>query len=189
MDINQLIEQYGYWALFIGCLAEGETVTLFGGLAAHNGLLRYDLVVFIAALGGAVGDLTLYFIGRRYGAGVLRRFKQSQANIERANRLILRYPLWFVIGVRFMSGFRLVGPLLIGASRLAPARFVPLNLLGAVLWAFIFVTLGYWGGQIIAPWLHHLHHQLKYGLLLVGLLLLIYLIPRAIRYLLHRKGR
>ncbi len=189
MDINHFIAQYGYWALFIGCLAEGETVTLLAGLAAHDGLLRYGMVVFIAALGGLVGDLTLYFIGRRYGHRVLRRFKRAQPNIERANRLILRYPLWFVLGVRFMYGFRLIGPLMIGASRLAPARFVPLNFLGAVLWAFIFVTLGYWGGRVIEPWLHKVDHHLKYGLLLVGLLLLIWLVPRAIRYLLRRKPR
>lgn len=37
MDLNTLISQYGYAALVIGSLAEGETVTLLGGLAAHQG--------------------------------------------------------------------------------------------------------------------------------------------------------
>jgi hypothetical protein len=30
MDINALIEQYGYAALVIGSVAEGETITLLG---------------------------------------------------------------------------------------------------------------------------------------------------------------
>ena len=33
MDINNLISQYGYAALVIGSVAEGETITLLGGVA------------------------------------------------------------------------------------------------------------------------------------------------------------
>ena len=40
MDINNLISQYGYAALVIGSVAEGETITLLGGVAAHQGLLK-----------------------------------------------------------------------------------------------------------------------------------------------------
>ncbi len=189
LDINHFIAEYGYWALFIGCLAEGETVTLLGGLAAHEGLLRYWAVVAVVALGGIAGDQLLYFIGRRYGTAVLRRFKRAQSNIERANRLILRHPRGFVIGVRFMYGFRLIGPLLIGASRLPPAKFVPLNILGAAAWALIFVTLGYLGGQVIAPWLEKVDHHLKFGLLAVAALVLVWLVPRAVRYALRRRRR
>ncbi|EDW6531980.1 DedA family protein, partial [Salmonella enterica subsp. enterica serovar Braenderup] len=32
MDINTLITHYGYAALVIGSMAEGETVTLLGGV-------------------------------------------------------------------------------------------------------------------------------------------------------------
>lgn len=32
MDINSLIAQYGYAALVVGSLAEGETITLLGAL-------------------------------------------------------------------------------------------------------------------------------------------------------------
>ena len=49
MDLNTLISQYGYAALVIGSLAEGETVTLLGGVAAHQGLLKFPLVVLSVA--------------------------------------------------------------------------------------------------------------------------------------------
>ena len=45
MDINSLITHYGYAALIIGSMAEGETITLLGGVAAHQGLLKFPLVV------------------------------------------------------------------------------------------------------------------------------------------------
>ncbi|VEC91671.1 membrane protein [Salmonella enterica subsp. enterica] len=46
--------------------------------------------------------------------------------------MIQRHPYLFVIGTRFMYGFRVVGPLLIGASRLPPKIFLPLNIVGAL---------------------------------------------------------
>ncbi|MDT1838003.1 DedA family protein, partial [Acinetobacter baumannii] len=52
MDINHLISQYGYAALIVGSMAEGETITLLGGVAAHQGLLKFPLVVIAVALGG-----------------------------------------------------------------------------------------------------------------------------------------
>lgn len=59
MDLNTLISQYGYAALVIGSTAEGETVTLLGGVAAHQGLLKFPLVVLSVALGGMIGDRAL----------------------------------------------------------------------------------------------------------------------------------
>lgn len=41
MDINHLISQYGYAALIVGSMAEGETITLLGGVAAHFPAAEY----------------------------------------------------------------------------------------------------------------------------------------------------
>jgi len=161
MDINHLIEQYGYVALFLGCIAEGETFTLLGGVAAHEGLLHYGLVVLVAMAGGILGDTALFFLGRYYGATILKKFKKHQKQIKKANSLIRKRPVLFVIGVRFMYGLRIVGPIIIGSSQLKPQKFMLLNVIGAVLWALIFVSLGYIGGQVIAPWLHTLDRHLK----------------------------
>jgi membrane protein DedA with SNARE-associated domain len=124
---QRLIEQYGYAALVIGSVAEGETITLLGGVAAHQGLLKFPLVVAAVALGGMIGDQLL--ISRlRFWPTLLQAFRKQKKKIRRAQRLIQRHPYLFVIGTRFMYGFRIIGPMLIGASRLPPKIFLPLNI-------------------------------------------------------------
>lgn len=174
MDFNNLISQYGYAALLLGSLAEGETATILGGVAAHQGLLKFPLVVLMVALGGMIGDQVLYLIGYRYGSTLLKRFKRHQKKIDQAKALINRRPYLFVIGTRFMYGFRIIGPLLIGSSHLPPSRFLPLNIIGALLWATLFTTLGYLGGSLIGPWLHMLDTHIKHLFWLVGAVALIW---------------
>ncbi|HAE9028889.1 TPA_asm: DedA family protein [Salmonella enterica subsp. enterica serovar Newport] len=185
MDINTLITHYGYAALVIGSMAEGETVTLLGGVAAHQGLLKFPLVAAAVALGGMMGDQLLYLLGRCYGGKILRRFPRYHTKIRRAQKMIQRHPYLFVIGTRFMYGFRVVGPLLIGASRLLPKIFLPLNIVGALIWALLFTTLGYLGGEVIAPWLHDLDQHLRHG---VWLILAIVLVV-GVRWWLKRRGK
>jgi len=167
MDINTLIAQYGYAALVVGSIAEGETITLLGGVAAHQGLLRFPLVVAAVALGGMIGDQLLYLVGVRFGPA------------------ILRHPYLFVIGTRFMYGFRIIGPLLIGASRLPPKIFLPLNIVGAIVWALIFTTLGYVGGEVLEPWLHSVNQHLRHWFWLILVLVLVV----AVRWWLKRRDR
>ncbi|ECS2646182.1 DedA family protein [Salmonella enterica subsp. enterica serovar Kentucky] len=185
MDINTLITHYGYAALVIGSMAEGETVTLLGGVAAHQGLLKFPLVAVAVALGGMMGDQLLYLLGRCYGGKILRRFPRYHTKIRRAQKMIQRHPYLFVFGTRFMYGFRVVGPLLIGASRLPPKIFLPLNIVGALIWALLFTTLGYLGGEVIAPWLHDLDQHLRHG---VWLILAIVLVV-GVRWWLKRRGK
>jgi membrane protein DedA with SNARE-associated domain len=185
MDINTLIAQYGYAALVIGSIAEGETITLLGGVAAHQGLLRFPLVVAAVALGGMIGDQLLYLLGVRFGPAILRRFSRHQKKINRAQQLIQRHPYLFVIGTRFMYGFRIIGPLLIGASHLPPKIFLPLNIVGAIAWALIFTTLGYVGGEVLEPWLHSLNQHLRHWIWLILVLVLVV----AVRWWLKRRNR
>jgi len=186
MDINALISQYGYAALVVGSVAEGETITLLGGVAAHQGLLKFPLVVAAVALGGMIGDQLLYLLGRKYGMTILHRFKKHQDKIEKAQRLINRRPWLFVIGTRFMYGFRIIGPILIGASHLPPKIFLPLNIFGAIVWALIFTTLGYAGGEVIGPWLHNLDQHLKHW---AWLILVVAVVIGVRLWLKHREKR
>lgn len=149
LDLAQLLSSYGYLALFIGCLLEGETVLILAGLAVHQGLLGFAPVVFWAALAGTCGDQLLYWAGRRAGERALPWLQRRGLAVDRVTGLIARHPLLAIVAVRFLYGMRLAGPLLIGASRVGPLRFLLCNLLGAFCWALLFASAGYWAGQAL----------------------------------------
>lgn len=149
IDLNHLLATYGYWAVFIGCVMEGETILILGGMAAHQHLLKLWPVIAWASAGGMLGDQLLFWTGRYFGTRLLPRLKRQQAQIKRVTGLIERYPSTAVFSVRFLYGMRLVGPMVIGASGLSPLRFSLLNMLGAMVWATLFITGGYWAGEAL----------------------------------------
>lgn len=156
LDFNYLLATSGYWAVFFGCLVEGETILILGGMAAHQHLLHLWPVIGWASLGGMFGDQLLFWSGRYFGARLLPRLQRQQAAIERVNGMITRYPSTSVFAVRFLYGMRLVGPVVIGASGLSPIRFTFLNALGAVVWATLFASAGYWAGEALESMLGNL---------------------------------
>ena len=58
MDIGELLRSHGYWILALGCLLEGETVLALAGFAAHDGHLRLEAVIAVAAVAGFAGSAT-----------------------------------------------------------------------------------------------------------------------------------
>ena len=70
MDLQSIIENYGYAAILIGTFLEGETILMLAGLAAHQGYLVLTGVIFAAFLGSLSGD-QLFFI---WDADTVRRF-------------------------------------------------------------------------------------------------------------------
>ena len=128
----------------VGCLLEGETVLLLAGVAVHRRLLDLPAVAAVAFLAGFAGDQASFFVGRRFGDRLIRRFAAVQRAIPRIQDLILRHQNLLVLGIRFMIGLRIAGPVLMGWSRVQALRFVLLNLLGAALWVAVIGGGGYY---------------------------------------------
>ncbi|MEJ8823189.1 DedA family protein [Variovorax humicola] len=152
MSLAHLVTEYGYGAVLVGSLLEGETVLLLAGMASHHGYLSFPLVVAIAFCGGTLGDQLLFHMGRRHGAAMLRQFPTLAVRSEPVARLIRRHQNWLIFGVRFMYGLRLVGPVAIGMSEVSAMRFAVLNLIGAAVWALLVTGVGYLFGQTLS-WL------------------------------------
>ena len=144
---TELLSQYGYVAVFIGSLIEGETLLILAGFAAHQGYLSFPLVVGLAFCGGAIGDQFFFFLGRKYGQALIDKFPRLKPHIVTVNRLILRFHSAVIILVRFMYGLRVAGPVAIGASGVGVWRFIAFNLLGAALWALLVGGAGYLFGR------------------------------------------
>lgn len=149
VDVNYLLATYGYWAIFIGCLLEGETILILGGMAAHQHVLKLLPVIGYASLAGLLGDQLLFWAGRYFGERLLPRLHKQQAAIDKVTSLIQHHPTVSIFSVRFLYGMRLVGPMVIGASKVSPLKFVCINLVGAVVWATLFASAGYWAGEFL----------------------------------------
>ena len=156
MDLAALIQQYGYLAVFVGSVLEGETLLVLAGLAAHRGYLSLQWVIAIAATGAFLGDQICFITGRYFGRRVLVRWPRLEPSIARADALLARRRgAFIVVGLRFIYGLRTAGVLAIGMSRMHWLRFASLNLLGALLWAPIVAGGGYLLGNAVEPLLEH----------------------------------
>jgi len=143
VPIASLIEQYGYLITFIGTFIEGESVLVFSAIAAHLGYLTLPGVILVATVGATLGDMTFFFIGRKYGAPFLARFPVAKKSTARLNSLIERFPNASIIVFRFIYGLKVSGAVLIGMSHITSRRFIALNVLGSFIWASSITILSY----------------------------------------------
>jgi membrane protein DedA with SNARE-associated domain len=147
MDLSGLIEDHGYLGLVLGSFIEGETFVVLAGFAAYQGYLSLPLVIVVATLMNFAWDQFYFWVGRRHGAWVLKRYASMEGKINRMLGQLERHDVAFIIGVRFLYGFRVAGPIAIGMSKVPWPRFFALNLLGAVVWAALFSALGFLFGN------------------------------------------
>jgi len=170
VDLPQLLSQYGYFAVFIGALLEGESILLLAGYAANSGYLSFTAVVVIAFVGGTLGDQIFFFLGRRYGSGWRERWPEFEKRAQRVESLLLRYHGWVIVLVRFAYGLRIAGPVAIGMSALPPWRFLLFNAIGALIWAPLIAGIGYLFGHAMERLLGELRVYEELGLVVLAVL-------------------
>ena len=150
------IFEYGYAAVFVGCLLEGETILVLAGFAAHEGQMSLPLTVIIAFVAGALGDQIFFWLGRRAGQPLLDRIPNSADRVRRINHLLARFDAPLIVGIRFMYGLRILGPIVIGTSEVPPLRFTFFNVVGAGIWAPLVAGVGYFFGHALERLLPYL---------------------------------
>lgn len=141
-----LIATYGYAAVLVGTFLEGETILVLAGFAAHRGYLELPWVIVAAAVGSISSDQIFFFMGRTKGVTWIERRPRWQAEARRAFDLVAHTETLLILGFRFLYGLRSITPVVIGAAGVRPGKFLPLNIVGAVVWAIAFGCLGYLTG-------------------------------------------
>jgi membrane protein DedA with SNARE-associated domain len=152
--LTDLFARYGYAVVFLGVFLEnagapvpGETMLLAGAALSRSGSLDLGWVIAAAVVGATLGDNLGFFIGRRGGRALVERYGSllgmSGPRLADFDRFFDRHGAKTVFFARFVTGLRVVGALLAGASRLSWSRFLVFNALGAVVWATTFGVVGY----------------------------------------------
>jgi membrane protein DedA with SNARE-associated domain len=157
----------------------GDLAIAFGGYLVGLGRLDFWPVVGLATLGGAVGFMSMYAIGYRFGAAVTdpeRLQWLPEEGIDRARRWIRRYGYGVVAANRFLSGARSVISLAVGMARMSPAWTALWATVSAGVWTTLIVYAGYAVGEnwpIIAVYLR------TYGRVVLGVLALLGIVAAA----------
>jgi len=140
--LEAILTRYGALAVFVGVAVEGEVTLILAGVVAHLGYFDLSTAIAAGALGGMAGDSTLYAVGRR-GAAVIR----GTALYQRAEPTVERLATWLgpreVVASRFVYGTRAASMVFWGVRGLPYGRFLAFDVVGCVLYAIAFASLGY----------------------------------------------
>ena len=152
--IVDLFARYGYAVVFVGVFLEntglpvpGETALLAGAALSHFGRLTLPRVIVTATAAAILGDNLGFLIGRRAGRGIAERHGW-RIGLTR-ERLILfdaffaRHGAKTVFIARFITGLRVFGAFLAGASELRWSTFLFYNATGAIVWSTVIGLVGY----------------------------------------------
>ena len=153
-DVTELVGHRGYLAVFVivvlgnvGLPVPEETALLAAGYLVWRGDLRWSLILMVGIVSAVAGDNVGYWIGRRYGPGVLERFRRligtSPQRLQSMRKFIRRWGPLGVFIARFIAGLRFLAGPLAGAVGLPFTAFMTANVLGALLYVPAVVAAGY----------------------------------------------
>lgn len=188
----ELIAILGYPGLFFGLFIEflgiafpGEIVLSFAGFLIWNGKLSFIPALLAAIAGSLCGSIVAYYIGFSYGRPFLEKYGRfvfiNPKTIDRAERWFNRHGYIVLLLGRFVPGVRPLSSYIAGISKMKIKVFLPLSLVGLLIWCLIFIILGTKLGQ---NWANITQLLEQYDLLLVIsliLLVLLYLFMRFIK--------
>ena len=203
----ELASRYGAWLygiLFAVVFAEtGLVVTPFlpgdsllfaaGALAATPGptgepILRVELVTGLLLVAAILGDAVNYAVGHYIGprvftatdeSGLLRKLL-NRRHLAQAHAFFERYGGKAVVLGRFVPIVRTFVPFVAGAGAMTYSTFAIYNVLGAVLWVGVCVSLGYLFGNVPIV-------KQNFSLVMLGIIF-VSVLPAVFEILKHRRA-
>ncbi len=148
------VATWGYLGIFLfiffgnlGIPLPEEAVMLAAGFLAGHGLLDIRVVYLVSVGSAIVGDAGGYLVGRTGGQRVLERlanrFDFARRRYERLQGFFATHGAKAVFMARFIAGARFMAGPMAGAAGMKFWRFFGWNILGAVVWCTMVVTIGY----------------------------------------------
>jgi membrane protein DedA with SNARE-associated domain len=156
--IADLLTAWGYLGIFIavfvgnlGVPVPEETVMLAAGFLAGRALLDLRIVYLTVVASAVTGDCCGYLIGRTGGQRVLVRlasaFPFMRTRYDRLQLFFQTHGSKAVFMARFITGARFMAGPMAGACGMPFFQFLGWNVLGAIVWCSLVVTIGYLVGD------------------------------------------
>jgi membrane protein DedA with SNARE-associated domain len=158
--VSAYVQHFTYAGLFLVLILCGlglpvpeDLALLAGGFMVYRGTTAYPWTLLVALVGVIAGDNSLFFLGRRFGTGLLSYLQvgrpKSQRRIERLTEFMRRHGHLAIFYARFLAGARALVYVIAGSVGFDFNRFFIYDALGALISVPTVVTAGYlFGPQI-----------------------------------------
>ncbi len=174
----QYFESLSYFGIFFAIALSGhvipmpeEVILLIVGFIAASGIVKLPLAILVSVIGILVADIGFYFLSAE-GAKLAVHFKSKiKTDIFDWYASHMKERTFLVMFLsRFVPVLRVVSPLVAGAVRINPPRFILFSFLSALVYVPIIVLIGFFFQSKITPLIsaaQTTRHFLFLGLLVV----------------------
>lgn len=143
--LNDLLLNYGLYAVFILVMVEGDITLLLAGVLAHSGFFgdySFARVLIWGTIGACLSDNVAYFAGRGFCEGVsgFRFYRLAQPRLQ---RLTHKFGPLSIFLSKYIYGLRWASCVFYGVGRMPYIRFVLLSFASCFLWVFVLSGAGY----------------------------------------------
>lgn len=163
VHLNEIISNYGAWTYGILSgvvfMETGFVVTpflpgdsllfaagTFAALGSLNPFLLFGLLTTAAILGDTVNYHIGQYIGERAFSGEIKFLKQEY--LEKTQEFYEKHGGKAIILARFVPIIRTFAPFVAGVGTMKYRKFISYNVIGGVVWVALFISLGYFFGNI-----------------------------------------
>ncbi len=179
--------------LLIGFFLPGDSLLFFAGFLASDAAFEQFgehympslwVVMLVTSVAAILGDQVGYMIGNKFGPRIFDKPKSrlfDPKNVRKAEVFFEKHGSKTIVLARFVPIVRTFVPTVAGVSSMHYRTFVTYNVLGGVLWACGFTTLGYFLGEIDA-----VKNNIEIAAVVI---VLVSVTPIAIEFWKHRKAR
>jgi len=155
-----LIENLGYWGVFIGMTLESacipipsEVIMTLAGFVVYEGKMSLIGITAVGVMGNLTGSLIAYFVGLKGGRPFLEKYGKyvfiSHNRLEMAHNWFDRYGDEAVLISRVLPIIRTFISLPAGIAEMDLKKFILYTALGSIPWCF---ALGYIGVMLGPNW-------------------------------------
>ncbi|OKY54589.1 DedA family protein [Megasphaera cerevisiae] len=152
----QLMESYGYVALFFAMVAENanipipsEVVLGFAGFLISQHIFEFWTTFIVACTAGVVGSIISYWLGSYGGRPLLLKYGKyiffNERKFNMAEKMFNTYGGMAVLICRCLPGVRTFISFPAGVARYPFWRFVLFTIIGTIPWTLLLV----WAGTVL----------------------------------------
>jgi len=180
-----LIENLGYWGVFIGMTLESACIPLpsevimpLSGFVVYRGEMSLLGITIVGAVGNLIGSWIAYFVGLKGGRPFLEKYGKyvliSPKKLDMAHEWFDKYGHEAVLISRVLPIIRTFISLPAGIAEMDLKKFSIYTFLGSLPWCFVLAYIGFMLGpkwNIIEEYFHYMDIVVVIALVILAIYL------------------